>query len=60
MTHPITPVKLGGWEHLCGRGKTEGTEEVEEEKKKEKKRRGRGGREERGRRVKDKEEGGET
>lgn len=23
MTHPITPVKLGGWEHLCERGKRE-------------------------------------
>lgn len=23
MTHPITPVKLGGWEHLCERGKKE-------------------------------------
>lgn len=59
MTHPITPVKLGGWEHLCGRGKGERNEEVEEEERKEKKRRRRG-REERGRRIKDKKEGGET
>lgn len=41
MTHPITPVKLGGWEHLCERGKRErgkGGGRRREEEKKEKRR----------------------
>ncbi len=54
MTHPITPVKLGGWEHLCERGKRQ----RERRRQKERKEKRSGGREERGRGVK--EEGGET
>lgn len=53
MTHPITPVKLGGWEHLCERGKKERGKEEEEEKRKRGKKRGDwgGGREAEGSRI---------
>lgn len=62
MTHPITPVKLGGWEHLCGRGEREREREwggIEEESKKRGGKKRGDGEEQRG--VKDEEEeGGKT
>ena len=51
MTHPITPVKLGGWEHLCERGNKKREKRRQKESVRKRRGAGGGGREAEGSRI---------